>query len=159
MYKMIGADGREYGPVTDEQLRQWVREGRANADTRAKSEADTQWKRLAEFPEFHAALGIAAGAPPPISPQPQSYVVTRHPEAGKKIAAGVCGILLGYLGVHKFILGYTGEGLAMLLITLLTCGLGGTIMWIIGLIEGITYLTKSDDEFVRAYILNKKGWF
>ncbi|NJN87065.1 MAG: TM2 domain-containing protein [Leptolyngbyaceae cyanobacterium SL_7_1] len=80
-------------------------------------------------------------------------------DASKKIAAGICGILLGALGIHKFVLGYTTEGLIMLLVTVLTCGFGGFVMGIIGLIEGITYLTKNDEEFVSTYILQKKGWF
>ena len=75
--------------------------------------------------------------------------------AEKKIAAGICGILLGGLGVHKFILGYTKEGIIQLVVSVLTCGLGS----IIGLIEGIIYLTKSDEEFVATYITNKRGWF
>ena len=79
--------------------------------------------------------------------------------ADKKIPAGVCGILLGALGVHKFILGYTTEGVIMLLVTVLTCGIGGAITGLIGLIEGIVYLTKSDEEFVRTYVENKKAWF
>ena len=79
--------------------------------------------------------------------------------ADKKIAAGICGILLGALGVHKFILGYTVPGIIMLLVTVLTLGFGGFVMGIIGLIEGIIYLTKSDDEFVRIYVEGKKGWF
>lgn len=81
------------------------------------------------------------------------------PRASNKIAAGVCGILLGSLGVHKFILGYTMAGLIMLLITVLTCGVAGVITHIIGLIEGIIYLTKSDEEFVRTYVINKREWF
>jgi TM2 domain-containing membrane protein YozV len=79
--------------------------------------------------------------------------------ADKKIAAGVCGILLGALGIHKFILGYTKEGVIMLLVTILTLGFGGFIMGIIGLIEGILYLTKSDADFVATYVNVKKGWF
>jgi TM2 domain-containing membrane protein YozV len=79
----------------------------------------------------------------------------RNMGADKKITAGICGILIGSLGVHKFILGHTTEGLIQIGITVVTCGLGG----IIGLIEGIIYLTKSDEEFVRTYIQNKKGWF
>lgn len=47
----------------------------------------------------------------------------------------------------------------MLLVTVLTCGFGGIVMGPIGLIEGILYLTKSDDEFVATYITSKKGWF
>ena len=38
MYRIIGADGREYGPIPAEQLRQWIREGRADAQTRARAE-------------------------------------------------------------------------------------------------------------------------
>jgi len=79
--------------------------------------------------------------------------------ADKKIAAGICGILLGALGVHKFILGYTTEGVIMLLVSLLSCGIASPVMGIIGLVEGIIYLTKSDEEFVTAYVVNKKGWF
>jgi len=77
----------------------------------------------------------------------------------KKIAAGILGILLGALGVHKFMLGYTTEGLIMLLVTILTCGFGASVMGIIGLVEGIIYLTKTDEEFLATYVENKKGWF
>ncbi len=80
-------------------------------------------------------------------------------DASKKIPAGVCGILLGQLGIHKFILGYTKEGLIMLLVTVLTFGFGAIVMYPIGLIEGIIYLTKSDQDFYNTYVANKKGWF
>jgi TM2 domain-containing membrane protein YozV len=79
--------------------------------------------------------------------------------SGKKVAAGICGILLGALGIHKFVLGLTTPGIIMLLTTLLTCGIGYVPMHVIGLIEGIIYLTKSDDEFYRLYAIEKKGWF
>jgi hypothetical protein len=47
----------------------------------------------------------------------------------------------------------------MLLATLLTCGIGGAVMGVIGLVEGIIYLTKSDEEFISTYVISKKGWF
>ena len=75
--------------------------------------------------------------------------------ADKKVTAGICAILVGWLGVHKFILGYTTEGVIQLVLGILTCGLTN----IIGIVEGVIYLTKSDEEFVRTYIQNKKGWF
>jgi TM2 domain-containing membrane protein YozV len=88
---------------------------------------------------------------------------TKPAGAEKKIAAGICGILLGCLGVHKFILGYTKEGIIMLVVSVVvgifTCGVGASVMGIIGLIEGIIYLTKSDEDFVRIYVQNKRGWF
>ena len=80
-------------------------------------------------------------------------------KASRKVSTGVLAILLGSLGIHKFILGYTKEGLIMLLVTMLTLGFGASIMAIIGLIEGIVYLTKTDADFVATYIDNKKGWF
>lgn len=78
------------------------------------------------------------------------------PGAEKKIAAGICGILLGWLGVHKFILGKTGAGIIMILITVFTFG---SISSLIGLIEGIIYLTKTDEEFVNTYVNGDKAWF
>jgi TM2 domain-containing membrane protein YozV len=79
----------------------------------------------------------------------------KPPGAEKKIVAGILGILLGWLGIHKFYLGYTKEGIIQLIIGVVTCGLSG----IIGLIEGIIYLTKSDEDFVATYVTGKKGWF
>ncbi len=72
----------------------------------------------------------------------------------KKVLAGILAILLGTFGVHKFILGYTKEGIIQILLSVL-CGLGG----ILGLIEGIIYLTKSDEEFYNTYQVGKKPWF
>ena len=77
----------------------------------------------------------------------------------KKIAAGICGILLGALGVHKFILGLTTPGIIMLLVSVLTCGIAAFPMHVIGIIEGIIYLTQSDESFYQNYIVDKKGWF
>ena len=83
--------------------------------------------------------------------------------SSKKVAAGIFGLLLGGLGVHKFILGYTREGSIMLLVTLFglvfTAGLGGLVMWTIGFIEGVIYLTKSHGDFNQTYIFSKKAWF
>jgi TM2 domain-containing membrane protein YozV len=77
----------------------------------------------------------------------------------KKIVAGIVGILLGAFGIHKFILGYTTEGIIMLAVTLVSCGILGIVTSVIGIVEGIIYLTKSDEEFVRTYIQGQKGWF
>src|SRR5262249_41408154 len=80
---------------------------------------------------------------------------SRVPEdtASKKMVAGLLGILLGGLGIHKFYLGFTTPGVIMIL---LACtGVSG----IIGLIEGIIYLTKSDEDFHRDYVVNEKQWF
>lgn len=81
----------------------------------------------------------------------------------KKLLAGILAIVLGSLGIHKFILGYTKEGIIMLAVTIVlgffTCGIGASLMGILGLIEGILYLTKSDEEFYNTYQVGKKPWF
>ena len=84
------------------------------------------------------------------------------PYAKSKIAAGLLAIFLGWLGIHKFYLGYTGPGVVLLL-----CGTIGLFVFfippiiasIIGLIEGIIYLTKPDDEFDQEYVVQRKSWF
>ena len=73
----------------------------------------------------------------------------------KKVIAGILAIVLGIFAVHKFYLGYTKEGVIQLILSLVTCGAGG----LIGLIEGIMYLTKSDEEFDETYVKGHKGWF
>ena len=73
----------------------------------------------------------------------------------KKMIAGVLALVIGSLGIHKFILGYQKEGIIQIIITVVTCGAGG----IVGLIEGIIYLTKSDEEFYETYQVGKKPWF
>jgi TM2 domain-containing membrane protein YozV len=80
---------------------------------------------------------------------------TSAPQENKKVIAGILAILLGGFGVHKFVMGYTKEGIIQIIITLVTCGIGS----LIGLVEGIIYLTKSDEEFMETYQVNKKGWF
>jgi len=159
MYKIIGTDGRHYGPVGADQIRRWIAENRVNGQTHAQIEGAIEWKPLSAMPEFS---GDFAATQPPASTPPPITAPYAQPIAGRgsnKIAAGVCGILLGSLGIHKFILGYTGTGVIMLLVTLLTCGLGGVVMHVIGLIEGIIYLTKSDEEFVRIYVDGRREWF
>jgi len=152
MYKIVGVDGQQYGPASAEDIRRWIADKRVNAQTLVQMEGAQEWKPLGSFSEFASEL---KSVPPPIAPPP-SAVASR---ASNKIPAGVCGILLGSLGIHKFILGYTGAGLVMLLATILTCGIAGVVLHIIGLIEGIIYLCKSDEEFVRIYVDGRKEWF
>ncbi|WP_298484766.1 TM2 domain-containing protein [uncultured Maribacter sp.] len=73
----------------------------------------------------------------------------------KKVLAGLLAIFIGSLGIHKFILGYPKEGIIQLVATFITFGFAG----IIPLIEGIIYLTKSDEEFYNTYQVGKKPWF
>ncbi|MEB3264430.1 MAG: TM2 domain-containing protein [Synechococcus sp.] len=79
--------------------------------------------------------------------------------SNKKLAAGLLGIFLGAFGIHKFLLGYTTAGIIMLVVTLVTCGFGGFVMGVIGLVEGIIYLTKTPEEFKATYLDAKREWF
>ena len=76
-------------------------------------------------------------------------------QESKRIVCGVLGILVGGLGIHRFILGDVVGGILRIVISAVTCGFGS----LIGLIEGIIYLTKSDAEFIQIYQVQKRGWF
>jgi len=92
---------------------------------------------------------------PQTPPAQEAGAVYTKEQKDKKLIAGLLGIFLGGLGIHKFYLGYTKEGVIQLVVTIVTCGIAS----LVGLIEGIIYLTKSDDEFVATYVVGRKGWF
>ena len=83
--------------------------------------------------------------------------------SNKKLAAGLTGVFLGAFGVHKFILGYTRPAVIMLVVSLaggaITCGIASFVMGVIGLIEGVIYLTKTTAEFEAEYLDAEKDWF
>lgn len=85
MYKLIGTDGRMYGPVTPEQLRQWLTEGRANAQTLVQPVGSPDWKPLAEFPEL---------LPPPL-PSPLPPRVVAPPQTN---TFAIASLVLGSVG-------------------------------------------------------------
>jgi TM2 domain-containing membrane protein YozV len=89
------------------------------------------------------------GAPQGFPAGPGSPWAQQDPTAKSRMAAGLLGIFLGSLGVHRFYLGYTGIGVAMLLITVLSFGLLSWVSGIWGLIEGILYLTDKTGSYSR----------
>jgi TM2 domain-containing membrane protein YozV len=90
---------------------------------------------------------------------PHAQPLYQPPRSDKKLLAGLLALLIPGLGIHKFVLGYNTEGVVMLLVTILTCGIGAIVMVPISMIEGIIYLTKSDEEFDLVYVQNRRGWF
>lgn len=100
------------------------------------------------------SCGVAQPATSVTSPIPATVPISTN-----RVAAGIFGILLGCLGIHKFILGYTWEGIIMLMVTMFTFGLGAVVMFVVGVIEGVIYLTKSDAEFHATYEVAHKKWF
>lgn len=91
------------------------------------------------------------------------YTATGYVATKDHVAAGLLAIFLGALGIHKFYLGYNTAGFIMLgvsvLGSLVTLGIAGGVTVVLGLVEGIIYLTKTQTEFDREYVYNKKEWF
>lgn len=143
MYFVIGGDGRQYGPDDVSTLANWAREGRLVAASQV-IEADTGRRmQAAEVPELAAVFGLQPNRAA-ASPTPSQSVFVRigqqtSPVAGpkSKVAAGLLGLLFGSFGAHRFYLGYTGIGLLQIVVTIVTCGMGG--IW--GFVEGILCLT------------------
>lgn len=80
MFKIIGGDGSQYGPVTVDQLREWISSGRANGQTMAQRDGDSEWKPLSQFTEFTDALAAARSAmptPPPTPPSPDPNLLVK----------------------------------------------------------------------------------
>ena len=96
------------------------------------------------------------------------YVAVGSQAAGgkDKMVAGLLAIFLGGFGIHKFYLGFTGPGLVYLLVntvgwavTWIMLGIPNMALGVMALVEGIIYLTQSDEDFVQKYVIEKKQWF
>jgi hypothetical protein len=90
MYKIIGIDGRQYGPISADQLRRWIAEGRANVQTQTFVEGASEWKPLGALPEF--AVHFAPQVPPQITPVTGSHVRRTN-------ALALWGMILGILAL------------------------------------------------------------
>lgn len=147
--------GEVFGPVTMENLRTLAARGDLRANDYLWCEGMTDWIVGREV------VGVFDPPRTPPKPPPVGEMTAsqRSDVLARKVAAGVCGIVLGAFGVHKFILGYTRTGLMMLLVTILTCFLAFPVMHVIGIIEGVLYLVKTEDQFYRDYVAGRRNWF
>ena len=154
MYKIIGADGRQYGPISADQLRRWIAENRANAQTQVLAEGAAEWKLLGTMPEF-AAL-FAPQVPPSISPVGASPYRKTSGFALWGMILGIlalvccCKSIFGALGLIFSLIGlsqinehpdlYEGRGMAIAGIILSALGLViGIILLLLFLGMGHTY--------------------
>lgn len=96
MYRILGADNKEYGPVTAEQVRQWIGERRLNAQSLVQAEGSTGWRPLSMFPEFAATLGSAV-PPPSMSGGVRPVPAPGSANNGMAVASLICGCV-GFLG-------------------------------------------------------------
>jgi hypothetical protein len=109
MYKIIGADQNEYGPITAEQVRQWMAEGRLNGLSKIQVDGSGEWKLLREMPEFAGQLP----SPPPISlgaaPQPSPVLrgsaapPVNNPLAGWALGMGIASLVCCFLPVLSLV--------------------------------------------------------
>jgi hypothetical protein len=149
MFKIIGADGKEYGPVTPDLLRQWIAEGRLNAQTRVLPEGATEWKLLGDLPEFSSVLsGTAAAAAtpgtislPPV-PRTNSMAVTAMIFGIISVTFGLCcyGLPFNLLGIIFAVIGLgqikadplnqrgSGMAIAGLILSIVSLLLGGLML-------------------------------
>jgi hypothetical protein len=97
MYRIIGADGKEYGPVPIDVVRQWLAEGRANAQTRVLPDGATEWKALGELPEFQTDISSATTTPSGTVPQPIRPLA--YPPTSRTNTLAIFGLILGVLSV------------------------------------------------------------
>jgi hypothetical protein len=112
MYRIIGADGNQYGPISADQLRQWIAEGRANAQTKVLAEGTTEWKPLSEFPEFFPST--SAPGPTPLPPSPAPGIPTMQPLGSygyPGVAEQVNGPAIGLIVVA--ILGFLAQAVSL----------------------------------------------
>ncbi len=142
----------------------------ANCGATLAQQAQPVQQPASAQPGYAPGQPVQPGYAAPQQPVQQPGYQPAQPAAGapagaqkSKVAAGILGILLGSLGIHKFYLGYTKEGLIMLLVSIfgsiVTLGVAAFVMGVIGLVEGIMYLTKSDYDFYQTYELGQKTWF
>lgn len=128
------------------------------------ADKSSYWQGTYHGPDYVAQDG-SANAP---SYGSMSYAARRSyaKEAIRQkdhVSAGLLAIFLGMFGVHKFYLGCNNAGFIMLAVTVIggmfTFGLAAAVIWLIAVIEGIIYLTKTQTEFDRLYVLNQRDWF
>ncbi len=156
MYKIIGADGKEYGPITVEVLRQWIAEGRADARTRVMAEGTTEWTTLAEVPEVS---GLLAAAPTPVLPGTAMAGV----EGPRTNALAVTGMVMGIIavtcgfccyGVPFNVLGIVFSAIALSQIKQDPAGQKGRGMAMAGLILSITSIVLAVLVFLLGLAWN-----
>ncbi len=109
MYFIIGGDGKQYGPITDADIRQWIAEGRLNGQSMAKAEGDAEFRPLSAFPQFAGAFGAGAPGIPPFptgAPEDRQSALqkVKVPAIGL-IVTSIINILLSVWGAVKLIVG------------------------------------------------------
>ncbi len=94
MFNILGTDGKEYGPVSEVKIVEWIAGGRANLQTKARRSNETEWKSLGEFPEFGTRPVPAATEPPSVVPAAGLVLASRWLRLGAALLDSIIGGLL-----------------------------------------------------------------
>ena len=157
-YKFVSDSSLNFHEMSEtdnnKDLKKDIEEGARKIKAKAKKIAKEIDENTQEFQEEakNTAEEFTQGAK-------QAYQQISSDQGSKRIVAGIVAILFGSLGIHKFILGYQKEGIVMLVISLFSLGFLLVLVALIGIIEGIIYLSKSDEEFFQTYQIGRKPWF
>jgi uncharacterized RDD family membrane protein YckC len=174
MFTILGADGKEYGPVSADKVQEWIKGRRADLRTKARREGETEWKTLGDFPELAPAPAVApavpaAGAPPPPPPGPitiasmmgtpaRDPIVPAELElAGRgarllaQIVDGLAGCVVALPGAALLIMGGGGKN-SMLALT----GMGLLGVGVLALLIVQIYLLTTRGQTVGKKLLNVK---
>lgn len=159
--------GQQQPTPTDQQsLVALIASGRVGPEDSVWNETMSTWVNVAFVPELAAFAIPLSNQPTQQSSLPyiaaageagQGKSANYQAFVGKKTAAGVVALFIGNLGIHKFMLGLTTGGLTMLCLFFLIIPI--PVLTVISLVEGILYLTKTDEQFYQEYALQRKQWF
>jgi hypothetical protein len=152
VYKIIGADGREYGPVTVEQIQRWIREGRANLQTKVQAAGTTEWKALGELPEFSTSFSGGGTTPPPV-PMNAATLAAEVSSRGHEIDIGSC-INRGWNLVKNNFWRMVGTSV---LVFLLMGGIGSLLRRIVNLITGVPVYAPGPHSMWNMFIQQWPG--
>lgn len=116
-----------------------------------------------QAPNYQAGTAANQASAPYVAPNAQQQYAQSFYGSKDHVAAGLLALFLGWLGLHKFYLGYNTQGFILLGVSILgglfTFSLATWVVWIIAVVEGIIYLSKNQTEFDQIYVQNKREWF
>jgi len=96
-YKVIGGDGNEYGPISADQVRAWLAEGRLTGQSKIQAEGNVNWHPLAIYPELTGDLAASLATPVATDPEPRPAEPAAR-TSGMAVTALVMGIVTMTLG-------------------------------------------------------------
>ena len=125
--------------------------------------SDFDYEQGADYGNAPTGTGSRSAVPDAVTASVKNAYAAQVVRRKDHIVAGFFAIFLGMFGMHKFYLGYNKAAFVMLAVSVIgsivTFGLAGAVVWVIAVVEGIIYLTKSPETFNETYVCNQREWF